>query len=739
MSQNNIFYRFAPFIRDYIYRNKWEELRGIQVAAAEIIFDTDDDLLLTSGTASGKTEAAFLPVLTELWEEPSHSVGALYVSPLKALINDQFERLEELLEEADIPVTKWHGDASPTLKKKLIQNPRGVMQTTPESLESLLIRNSSNAYRLFSDLRFIIIDEVHYFMDNDRGLQLLSVLERLQRIIGFTPRRIGLSATLGDPTNAEKWLETGTERSCVTPKVEEKGRKIRLAVRFFPIAEKLPQKDSKVLLENYYEYLYESTRGKRCILFSNSKGEVEENIAHMKRLSEKNRGNDCYLVHHANISPALREFAEQRMKSGELPVCTGATVTLELGIDLGHLERIVQTGCPLTVSGLVQRLGRTGRRGGVGEMFFAFRWDMSLPQNEFYKDINWDFVMCAAMILLYTRERWVEPMYLPKLPYSLLFHQTMSIIAASGAVQPKDLARQVLTLKVFKNVSKEDYLCLLRHLLENGQLERSQEDGLMIGEKGEAVVNNYEFLAVFSVPMEYTVRCGSEVVGTVQNPFPPKSQFALAGNAWEVTELDKKNLEIFVKKIEGISANMWTDVGNEYVHTKVMKKMLEVLRSDEDYQFLDESAKKRLSDIRRLCRNSAANVVEAPNAIGGGTLTEGERMVLPIGETAYAVFPFLGTRGTMALVFALRERGFAADVWLQRYIPVCIEVKTDLGKQALIDALNEIKREGADKYQFRIPENCEITGKFNDYLPRELLTKQYVEDYLDAEDLKNME
>ncbi len=739
MSQNNIFYRFAPFIRDYIYRNKWEELRGIQVAAAEIIFDTDDDLLLTSGTASGKTEAAFLPVLTELWEEPSHSVGALYVSPLKALINDQFERLEELLEEADIPVTKWHGDASPTLKKKLIQNPRGVMQTTPESLESLLIRNSSNAYRLFSDLRFIIIDEVHYFMDNDRGLQLLSVLERLQRIIGFTPRRIGLSATLGDPTNAEKWLETGTERSCVTPKVEEKGRKIRLAVRFFPIAEKLPQKDSKVLLENYYEYLYESTRGKRCILFSNSKGEVEENIAHMKRLSEKNRGNDCYLVHHANISPALREFAEQRMKSGELPVCTGATVTLELGIDLGHLERIVQTGCPLTVSGLVQRLGRTGRRGGVGEMFFAFRWDMSLPQNEFYKDINWDFVMCAAMILLYTRERWVEPMYLPKLPYSLLFHQTMSIIAASGAVQPKDLARQVLTLKVFKNVSKEDYLCLLRHLLENGQLERSQEDGLMIGEKGEAVVNNYEFLAVFSVPMEYTVRCGSEVVGTVQNPFPPKSQFALAGNAWEVTELDKKNLEIFAKKIEGISANMWTDVGNEYVHTKVMKKMLEVLRSDEDYAFLDESAKKRLSDIRRLCRNSAANVVEAPNAIGGGTLTEGERMVLPIGETAYAVFPFLGTRGTMALVFALRERGFAADVWLQRYIPVCIEVKTDLGKQALIDALNEIKREGADKYQFRIPENCEITGKFNDYLPRELLTKQYVEDYLDAEDLKNME
>ena len=428
---DSIFYRYAPFIQDYIFRNKWEELHEIQVAAAEIIFDTEDNLLLTSGTASGKTEAAFLPVLTELWENPSASVGVLYISPLKALINDQFERLEELLEEADIPVTKWHGDASPTQKKKLLQNPRGVMQTTPESLESLLIRNSSGAYRLFSDLRFVIIDEVHYFMDSDRGLQLLSVLERLQRIIGFEPRRIGLSATLGDPANAKEWLSMGSSAVCTAPSVKEKGRKIRLSVRFFPIAEKIPHKDSKVLLQNYYNYLYEVTHGKRCILFSNSKGEVEENIAHLKRISEQNHASDCYLVHHANISPALREFAEQRMRSGELPVCTGATVTLELGIDLGHLDRIVQTGCPLTVSGFVQRLGRTGRRGGAGEMYFAFRQDMSVPQNLFYKDINWDFVMCIAEILLYTRERWVEPVYLPKLPYNLLYHQTMAVMAAT--------------------------------------------------------------------------------------------------------------------------------------------------------------------------------------------------------------------------------------------------------------------------------------------------------------------
>lgn len=722
---SDVFYRFAPFIQDYIYRNRWEELRGIQVAAAEAVFDTDENILLSSGTASGKTEAAFLPVLTHLWENPSASVGVLYLSPLKALINDQFERLEELLEEADIPVTKWHGDASQSAKKRVQKNPRGVIQTTPESLESMLMRNSSNTFRLFSDLRFVIIDEVHYFMDNDRGLQLLCLLERLARLIGFHPRRIGLSATLGDPANAEEWLCMGTGRGCITPVTTEKSRTLRLSVRYFPIKEKVQNSDSQSLLMNYYNFLYDSTHDKRCILFSNSKGEVEANIAHLKKISEERHATDCYLVHHANISPALREFAEKRMKSSELPVCTGATVTLELGIDLGHLERIVQTGCPLTVSGLVQRLGRTGRRGGAAEMRFAFKHDLSFPPMEFYKEINWDFVMCIAMILLYTGERWIEPMFLPKLPYSLLYHQTMSHLAASGEVEPKELAKYILTLGPFRHITKDDYLKLLRHLLQNGQLERSESGGLLIGDKGEAAVSNYEFLAVFSVPDEYSVRCNGEEIGTVQSPFPEKSQFALAGQAWEVVELDKKERRILVKHINGISANMWLDTGNEYVHTKVMKKIKELLCDDTEYAFLDESAKKRLKEIRMQMRQATLS------AIGS---------VVPISDTLFAVFSFVGTRASMALVYALRQKGLDATLYASHYIPVCIEVRTDMGIAELCAALDLIKAEGADKYTFNIPENCEISGKYNEFIPRELLIKQYIEDYLDTEDMqKNME
>ncbi len=199
----DVFSRLAPFIQDFIYENKWEELRGIQVAACEVIFDSDDNLLLSSGTASGKTEAAFLPVLTELYEKPSGSVGVLYILPLKALINDQFKRMEQLLLDSNIPVTKWHGDASVAQKNKLIKNPAGILQITPESLESLLISKRGACISMFSDLRFVIIDEVHYFMRDDRGIQLLCILERLKRLTGVNPRRIGLSATLGDVSLAK--------------------------------------------------------------------------------------------------------------------------------------------------------------------------------------------------------------------------------------------------------------------------------------------------------------------------------------------------------------------------------------------------------------------------------------------------------------------------------------------------------------------------------------------------------
>ena len=179
---DRIFDRFPDFIKEYIYSHSWESLREVQIAAAECIFETDHDLLLTSSTASGKTEAAFFPVLAELCRDMPTSVGVLYIAPLKALINDQFLRIEELLEESGIPVTHWHGDVAQSHKNKLLKNPSGILQITPESLEALLLHKHAYIPKLFGDLRFIVIDEVHSLMRGDRGGQTLCLIERLSRL-----------------------------------------------------------------------------------------------------------------------------------------------------------------------------------------------------------------------------------------------------------------------------------------------------------------------------------------------------------------------------------------------------------------------------------------------------------------------------------------------------------------------------------------------------------------------------
>ena len=229
----NVFERYAPFIQDYIYRSGWKSLRSVQNAAGDAIFNTDQNVLLTASTASGKTEAAFFPILTLLEEDPSKTVGVLYIAPLKALINDQFGRLNELCEDAGIEVRRWHGDVAQSQKRKLLKKPSGILQITPESLESLLINKHMEIPSLFGDLRFIVIDEIHSLLRGDRGLQTFCLIERLCRLAGCDPRRIGLSATIGNPQDAGKFLSAGSKRGTVIPRFDGGKEVWRLSMEHF--------------------------------------------------------------------------------------------------------------------------------------------------------------------------------------------------------------------------------------------------------------------------------------------------------------------------------------------------------------------------------------------------------------------------------------------------------------------------------------------------------------------------
>ncbi|MBO4368753.1 MAG: DEAD/DEAH box helicase, partial [Desulfovibrio sp.] len=400
----NVFERYAPFIQDYIFRHGWKTLRSVQNAAGDAIFGTDANVLLTASTASGKTEAAFFPILTLLNEDPPQSIAVLYIAPLKALINDQFERLDEICEEAGILVSRWHGDVAQSKKRRLIKKPSGILQITPESLESLLLNKQSDIPSLFHDLRFIIIDEMHSLLRGDRGGQTFCLIERLSRLAGRDPRRIGLSATIGKPEEAAKLLGAGSKRPTLIPRFDGGKEVWRLAIEHFykgapgsEEKEETPKKGLKKtsdtsappMADPGIGYIFEHSYGKKCLIFTNSREECETVCQTLRRYCEAKHEPERFLIHHGNISKTYRESAEEDMKNEDSCTSVCATATLELGIDIGRLEKAFHIDAPFTVSGFLQRLGRTGRRGTPSEMCLVIREEPSLPRSLFPETIPW--------------------------------------------------------------------------------------------------------------------------------------------------------------------------------------------------------------------------------------------------------------------------------------------------------------------------------------------------------------
>ncbi len=727
----DVYGRFAPWIQDYIYRCGWHELRPVQVAAAEALFGSGDHLLLSTGTASGKTEAAFLPALTLLAENPVSSVGILYVSPLKALINDQFIRLRGLLEEGKIPVCKWHGDANASAKQRLLRQPEGVLQITPESLESLLTRRSPDCAALFAQLRFVIVDEVHYFMASERGLQLQCLLERLERIAGCAPRRIGLSATLGEPAAARRWLAGNTGRPCAHPQPPEAKRKLRIHMHLYSatpaagssaapqttesIAENLEDEGCSPLLEDVYRH----SLGKKSILFTKTRLEAEQAIAGLRQLAAHNHTPDVYRVHHGSISAALREETERQMKCSDRSLVTGATVTLELGLDIGDLEQVIQLGAPLSASSLTQRIGRCGRQGQVAELLFAIEEEEPLP-GEPLPDLHWELIKSIAVLQLYLEERWVEPCEEGGLPYGLLYHQTMCALLACGELAPPELARKVLTLTPFRDIPPEDYRLLLRHLLEIGHLQRSETGGLLIGYEAEPIVTGHEFYSVFVVPVEYRVVHNGQTIGNVADAVRPGERIALAGRAWQVLRCDETKRTLSVAPAKGTAESKWESFFSHRLHGRVLEKMREVLREDYDYHYLSPACRAALAEARARAR-----------ALG---LTE--QWLLPLeGEFsggACAVFPWLGTRQLQALRLALKQRGIAADISPRGDLPVFLFIDS-AGLPAVRRALRGIRLDGIETASLPVNERLLTKGKFHPFLPRELLLKQAAQEAVDGD------
>ncbi|SFC18020.1 DEAD/DEAH box helicase [Ruminococcus albus] len=734
----NVFDRYAPFVQDFIYRNNWESLRAIQAAAGDVIFNTDDNLLLTASTASGKTEAAFFPILTLFSEDMPSSVGAIYIGPLKALINDQFSRLNDLCEDAGIPVWHWHGDVAQSHKARMMKNPSGILQITPESLEAMLIRRHSALVKLFGDLRFIVIDELHSLMRGDRGGQTLCLIERLCRQAGVNPRRIGLSATIGDPKAAGEFLSYGTGRRTAVPKIEAKGSKWRLSMEHFYIsnvqaADGKPDQKALPVLENATDkapenadpgmgYVFEHTRGKKCLVFVNSREECEAVTTTLRSYCEAKHERDRFLIHHGNLSTSYRETAETAMKDDDVQMTTVTTATLELGIDIGRLERAFQIDAPFTVSSFLQRMGRTGRRDLPPEMWFVIREDMPEPRTMLPSTVPWKLLQGIALVQVYLEERWVEPPRLDRLPFSLLYHQTMSTLASCGELTPAQLAQRVLTLKYFHRISPEDYKILLRHLIETDHIQRTDEGGLIVGLAGERIVNNFRFFAVFQENEEYTVRCESQELGTLVMPPPVGEKIAIAGQVWIVTELDRKRHLVFCEPVKGKVPAYFGDCPGD-INTKILERMKQVLCEDKTYPYLMKNAAARLSQARFSARNS-------------GIVCEN---LINLGGDMWALFPWLGTYSFFALerFLNVRCREKLRMRGLDSCRPYFIQFTMAADEYTFFSTLREEAARPIDPMELVYPKEVPLFEKYDEFLPAELVRRGFAYGVLDIDGMLN--
>lgn len=734
----DVFDRYAPFIQEFIYNNNWESLRAVQVAAGDAVFNSDDNLLLAASTASGKTEAAFFPILTLFSEDPPHSVGAIYIGPLKALINDQFLRLSDLCREAGIAVWHWHGDVAQSHKNKLLKNPSGILQITPESLEAMLLHKHAYIAKLFGDLRFIVIDEVHSLMRGDRGGQTLCLIERLSKLAGVNPRRIGLSATIGDMAAAGRFLSAGTGRNTAIPRIQAAGTKWRLSMEHFYIQgpqssegreapEALPplgmRTDSAPANSDPgIGYIFEHTRGKKCLVFVNSREECEAVTTTLRQYCEAKSETDRFLIHHGNLSASYRETAESAMKDEEQHQTAVTTATLELGIDIGRLERAFQINAPFMVSSFLQRMGRTGRRDLPPEMWFVMREEQPEVRAMLPAVIPWELVQGIALVQLYTEERWVEPPKLDRLPFSLLYHQTMSTLASCGEMTPAELASRVLSLSVFHRITKEDYKLLLQHLIASEHIQKTDEGGLIVGLAGERQTGSFKFYAVFKENEEYTVRCGSQELGTIVLPPPVGEKIALAGHVWIVEEVDHQRHLVYCEQVKGkVPAYFGLCPGD--IHTKVLECMRNVLREDAVYPYLMKNAAARLAEARHAARNSGMT----------------EEVLVNLGGDMWCLFPWLGSYAFLALERFIKIKcapllGMSAP---ESSRPYFMQFKMKASKEEFFKVLCEMEKRPLDPMELVYKGEIPLFEKYDEFLPPELVRKGFAHGILGIEEMKN--
>lgn len=722
MTDSSAFSLLDERIQHFLWRENWTELRDAQEWAIPPILGAHD-VIVAAATASGKTEAAFLPALTRILQTSEPQL-IVYISPLKALINDQFGRLERLCEELDIPVWPWHGDISSSAKARFLKAPSGVLLITPESLEALLCTRGTSITAIFHEAAYMVIDELHAFIGTERGKQLQSLLHRIEQVIAKRIPRIGLSATLGDMRLAAEFLRPGQPDQVRIIESRSGSAELKILVKGFevPIALMSPSEGDELSQEtagHVAAHLFKVLRGSNNLVFPNSRREVERYTHLLNRLCESAQVPNEFWPHHGNLSKEIRAETEAALKQKELPATAICTNTLELGIDIGAVKSVVQIGPAPSVASLRQRLGRSGRRKGEPAILRGYSIENALGSESSVVDrLRLGHVQTVAMISL-LMEGWFEPPVINGAHLSTLVQQLLSYVAQNGGATAAQ-AYQLLCGPgaPFANVSKAAFAQLLRHLGQKELLVQDSSGLLLHGRVGEKFVNHYSFYAAFASDEEFRIVSAGKSLGTlpVSQMLIAGQRILFAGKTWVVDEVSDQDKTIYVTRAKGGVPPLFSGGGGR-THTRVRQRMRDLLQSHEQFPFLDDTAQRFLEEAREaFSRYELASTI---------TLDMGSQLLL---------VTWLGDAANEAISCFLIRRG-----WVASTTSIGVEISKGLqDKEAILDALTDAAMDDLPPLELLLADVRNLQREKWDWaLPDELLRLTYASLYLDLREAHN--
>jgi ATP-dependent Lhr-like helicase len=656
------FFLLDERIQHWIWQAGWTELRDIQESSIPLILEGVHDVIIASATASGKTEATFFPILTRLLAQQERKASAIYVSPLKALINDQWRRLEQLCDLLEIHVIPWHGDISEARKKRFLKEPYGCLLITPESLEGLLIRYGHSLASIFNMLRYIVVDELHAFIDTERGKQLQSLMNRMEVSLARRIPRIGLSATLGEMQLAAEFLRPGGGHSVRIIQSKESGQGLKVIVKGYydrflrqtwtglqaaggPDDWETSTKAVTKGVLSISKDIFSVLRGTNNLIFPNSRAKVELYSDLLRRSCEDLGLPNEFWPHHGSLSKEIREETERVIKAGNFPATAIATSTLELGIDIGEVKSVAQIGPAPSVASLRQRLGRSGRRRGEAAILRCYCLEDEItPDTSVSDQLREGLVQTIAQICLLLKG-WYEPPRISNLHLSTLIQQLLSLIAQYGGLNAVDAWKILSISGVFSGIEKREFAELL-HLLGAKEILMQDSSGLLLlGSIGERIVNHFSFLAAFSSPEEFRIIHASKTLGTLplSRPVVEGSYIIFAGRRWRVLSCRPEDRIIEVEIAKGGKPPIFDGMGGK-VHDRVRKEMRTILSEPTPFSFLDKTAACQLEEARYTYVQLGLN----------------QNTFLESGKDVF-VFTWLGDWVNDALVLMLMHHNFSAS------------------------------------------------------------------------------